>query len=200
MTSTNTLAQRERSALAELLLQVGPDAPTLCEGWTAKDLVAHLVVRESRPDAAAGMGLPFLAGHLERTMAAVTADGFEQAVRRFRDGPPRFSAFSLPGADGLANTTEHFIHHEDVRRAQPGWEPRNLSDDDQAQLWDAARTMGRMATLRRADGVVLVVPDGPRAKVSGARGTGRVMVVTGLPSELLLWVSGREDHARVSVT
>lgn len=36
-------------------LVAGPDAPTLGAGWKTRDLAAHLVVRESRPDAAAGV-------------------------------------------------------------------------------------------------------------------------------------------------
>ena len=195
-----TLAQRERQALCDLFLQVGPDAPTLCEGWVTHDLLSHLIIREGRPDAAAGMVLPFLKGHLESTAKAVLQPSFEAAVSRLRAGPPRFSAFALPGADERANTTEYFIHHEDVRRAQSSWEPREFSAPDQTTLWDAARTMGRLVTMRRYDGVVLVVPDGPRAKVSSARGSGKVQVVTGDPGELLLWISGREDHARVDIT
>src|SRR6202007_499940 len=56
-------ARRERSALVETLRRVGPDAPTLCEGWTTRDLAAHLVVRERRLDATPGITIPFLAGY-----------------------------------------------------------------------------------------------------------------------------------------
>src|SRR5690606_24047731 len=38
-------ARAERHALADLLMAVGPDAPTLCAGWTTAHLAAHLVVR-----------------------------------------------------------------------------------------------------------------------------------------------------------
>src|SRR5258708_22606003 len=59
-------ASDERAALCALLKETGPDAPTLCEGWRTNDLAAHLVLRERRPDAAAGlMGGP-LAGHTRR--------------------------------------------------------------------------------------------------------------------------------------
>ena len=61
-----TLARDERLALCALLDQTGPQAPTLCEGWTTGDLAAHLVLREHRPDAGAGvMGGP-LAGYTRR--------------------------------------------------------------------------------------------------------------------------------------
>ncbi len=55
------LARSERAALCDLALQVGADRPTLCEGWTVKDLVVHLLVREGSP-AAVGIVVPPLAG------------------------------------------------------------------------------------------------------------------------------------------
>ena len=64
MRSTGTsLVKLERSALADTLEQIGPNQPTLCTGWRTQDLLAHLVVRERRPDAAAGILIPFLAGY-----------------------------------------------------------------------------------------------------------------------------------------
>ena len=42
--------QSERKALADLLAALGPDAPTLCTGWETRDLAAHIVLRERRPD------------------------------------------------------------------------------------------------------------------------------------------------------
>src|SRR4029453_11831870 len=57
-------ARRERRELADLLLAVGPDAPPLCAGWTARDLAAHLVIRERRPDATVAGLIPPLAGRV----------------------------------------------------------------------------------------------------------------------------------------
>ena len=48
----------ERRHLAALLRRVGPDAPTLCEGWVTRDLAVHLIERDSRPDLIAGTVLP----------------------------------------------------------------------------------------------------------------------------------------------
>lgn len=59
-------ARSERHALCDLFMEVGPDAPTLCGEWTTRDLAAHLVVRESRPDAAAGILLKAAASHGDR--------------------------------------------------------------------------------------------------------------------------------------
>ena len=58
-------AQDERSELCDLLVDLGPDEPTLCEGWTTADLAAHLVVRERRPDSGPGIVWPPLAGYTD---------------------------------------------------------------------------------------------------------------------------------------
>ena len=69
-----TLARDERLDLCALLDQTGPQAPTLCEGWATRDLAAHLVLREHRPDAGAGvMGGP-LAGYTRRVQRGLAAD------------------------------------------------------------------------------------------------------------------------------
>lgn len=61
-----TAASRERAALVNTMRAVGPDGATLCVGWTTRDLAAHLVLRERRPDAAAGILVPALAGYTAR--------------------------------------------------------------------------------------------------------------------------------------
>ena len=188
-----SLAQAERHHLADLLLTVGPDAPTLCEGWTTADLAAHLVVRERHPTAALGMGLSPLASHLENTMERVKAGGYAASVELVRNGPPAL----LRAVDPAMNTSEFYIHHEDVRRAQPDWEPRTFDAADRAALWRSARQLASFAVRGHSGGLVFVVPDGPRAKV---RAGSPVTVVTGEPGELLLWMTGRREHARVQVS
>jgi uncharacterized protein (TIGR03083 family) len=42
---STSLLRKERQALCDTLTELGPDAPTLCEGWTTADLAAHLMVR-----------------------------------------------------------------------------------------------------------------------------------------------------------
>jgi uncharacterized protein (TIGR03085 family) len=171
-------ANSERHQLADLLLRVGPDEPTLCVGWTTRDLAAHLVVRERRPDAAAGMLLPPLRGHGERVRLAKAAEPFERIVEQVRN-PPWWSPVSNPLTDELANAGEFFIHHEDVRRAGAGWEPRDLTREHDAALWRGARFAGKMA-LRR-------VGDDPQVTLRGSAG------------ELALFLSGRQGAARVEI-
>ena len=112
-----TAAQRERAALVETMRAVGPDAPTLCGDWTTRDLAAHLVVRERRLDATAGVVVPFLAGYTAKVQREVTqATDWDELLDKIASGPPLYSPFKL--IDPVANMGEMFIHHEDVRRAQ----------------------------------------------------------------------------------
>lgn len=188
-------ARSEREALADLLLALGPDAPTIDEGWTTRDLAAHLVVRERRPDAAGGIVLPPLRGYAEQVRVALAARPFRELVEMVRH-PPLWSPVSNPVTDGLANTVEFFIHHEDVRRAQPNWRPRSLPDGHQAALWRRGVPLGRLA-LRRFRATVLLQAPGVGEATAGAGGD-RVRLV-GEPAELLLFLSGRQRVARVQV-
>ncbi len=137
--------------MCALLEETGPQAPTLCEGWTTLDLAAHLVLREHRPDASIGiLGGP-LAGYTRRAQEAIASrTPFPELVTTIRNGPPLLSVFGLPGVDERANVIEYFVHHEDVRRAQPDWEPRDLSPGLSEVLWQrlrAARFMLRKAPV-----------------------------------------------------
>ncbi|MEJ3747763.1 TIGR03085 family metal-binding protein [Actinomycetes bacterium KLBMP 9797] len=188
-------AQSERQALADLFLTVGPEAPTLCEGWTARDLAAHLVVRERRPDAAAGILLGPLHRHSERVRLALATKPYPELVGLVRR-PPWWSPVSNPLTDAAANTMEFFIHHEDVRRGRPGWRPRALPRGLEEALWRQARRVARLA-LRRVRAAVLIQAPGYGETTVGAGGE-RVRLV-GAPGELVLFLSGRQRAARVQV-
>ena len=134
-----TAAQRERSALVDTLRIVGPDAPTLCAGWTTRDLAAHLVVRERRLDATPGISIPFLAGYTAKVQnQTARSSSWDDLVEMVASGPPVYSPFKL--LDSVANLGEMFIHHEDVRRAVDGWQPRVLDELDRRCAGSAARS------------------------------------------------------------
>lgn len=190
-----TVAQRERAALVEAMRATGPDAPTLCAGWTTRDLAAHLVVRERRLDAAPGILVPQLAGYTERVQQQVTdSTDWTTLLDRIASGPPLLSPFKL--LDPLINVAEMFIHHEDVRRAQPGWEPRNLDDETANAVARQVSTMARMTMSRSPARVALTTPEG---RTLATAGKGPAVTVTGAPGELLLFIAGR-DQARVEFT
>ncbi|MGH3302974.1 MAG: TIGR03085 family metal-binding protein [Streptosporangiaceae bacterium] len=198
-----THARNERTALCDLLTELGPDQPTLCNGWQTGDLAAHLVLREHRPDAGAGvMGGP-LAGYTRRVQGRLRArTPFPRLVELIRTGPPRLSMFALPGMDERANLVEYFVHHEDVRRAQPDWQPREIGLDLADELWRRLR-LARLLLRRAPVGVELVRSDG-RAAGDGtsrvritARARTPVVTVAGTPAELTVWTMGRTSAARV---
>jgi uncharacterized protein (TIGR03085 family) len=167
---------------------VGPDAPTLCGDWTTRDLAAHLVVRERRLDATPGIAVPFLAGYTDKVQRQVAASAeWDELLDKIASGPPIFSPFKI--LDPVANMGEMFIHHEDVRRAQTGWEPRPLDDA-------TARALGRglpiMARLTLAKAPARVSMRTPQGKHVASVGRGQAITVTGEPPELLLFISGRD--------
>jgi uncharacterized protein (TIGR03085 family) len=188
-------ARNERRALADLLIAVGPDAPTLCEGWTTRDLAAHLVVRERRPDSVIGVLVPQFAGHTDRVRLAEAAKPYPQVVDEVRN-PPWWSPISNPLTHEVVNLLEFFIHHEDVRRAGADWQPRTLGSEHQRALWAATKLTAKMG-LRK-----LHVPVSVRAPgfgtIQAGDGTPQATLV-GEPGELALFISGRQRAARVQV-
>ncbi len=204
---TMRYARDERLALCALLDQVGPREPTLCAGWDTLDLAAHLVLREHRPDAGLGLlGGPLAARTRRLQQRLADRVSYQNLVETIRTGPPRLSFFGLPGADERINLVEYFVHHEDVRRAQPGWEPRRLDQGLAEALW---RRLGMAKfVLRKAPvGVELARDDRPEPGEPGtapgarvritARARTPVVTVTGSPAELTMWALGRTSAARV---
>jgi uncharacterized protein (TIGR03085 family) len=174
------------------LRAVGPDAPTLCEGWNTRDLAAHLVVRERRLDATLGIAVPFLADYTAKVQNKIAqSTGWDDLVEMVAAGPPIYSPFKL--LDPVANLGEMFIHHEDVRRAVNGWQPRVLDVSIAAPLRRQLGLMSRMMLSKLPAQVVLQTPAGEQIARGGR---GDAVTVTGEPQELLLFAAGR-DAVRV---
>ncbi|MFI6283673.1 TIGR03085 family metal-binding protein [Streptomyces sp. NPDC051018] len=192
----STHAKRERLLLADLLETAGPDAPTLCDGWRTRELAAHVVVRERRPDAAGGILLPVLKNRLERVQAEFAAKPYEELIQLIRTGPPRMSPYGIKQVDEAANTVEFYVHTEDVRRAQPDWTPRPLDRVFEDALWARLEKAARLLGRRSPVGLVLRRPDGQTAVAH--RGA-PVVTVTGEPGELTVFAFGRQDVARVEL-
>ena len=190
-----SFAQKERERLAHLLLEVGPDAPTLNEGWTTQDLAVHLLIRESKPAAAPGIFVDALSGITEKETQKQKSRPYEDVVREWAAGPPVW----LKPLNRAMNTSEHFIHHEDVRRGGGVVEPRDFSQAVNRELFALAKRFGTL-TLRKAPvPVILTPPSMPPATLGDRAGVAQrgdqVLRVSGEPGELLLWVSGREAAA-----
>ena len=190
------LAQAERAALCDLLLDVGPEAPTLCEGWTAAHMAAHLVLRERRPDVGLGLVLPgpfarHAARATERTAGQVP---FERLVARIRSGPPRLIRL----VDGPMNIVEFFVHLEDVRRATDDWTPRAGLDDLQDALWPFQKSGTKLRTRRVKDVELWIAR--PGGEPMAVRTGGRQVTATGDPGELTMFFFGRRDQSHVELT
>lgn len=185
-----TLAAGERRELCDLMDQLGPDAPTLCKGWATRDLAAHLVIRERRVDAAPGILLPVLAGYTARVQRSAAQQPWADLVDLVRNGPPPWSPYALPGLGDKINTMEFFVHHEDVRRAQTGWEPRPADSRRAAALWALLGRAARVLYRHSPVGLVLRTPDGLERTV---RGGDRSVTLIGSIDELTLHAFGREQ-------
>lgn len=187
------MAQRERRRLCAELRRVGPDGPTLCEGWAARDLAAHLFVRERRPLAAVGIAVAPFASRTEQAMEDVLQrEGFEGVVRRVEEGPPLL----LRPLDEQINLVEMFVHLEDVRRASGEVAPR---DDAalEAALRVALRRGARLLTRSlRGVGLRVVFPDGTELRARPGRPEA---VLEGPAGEVLLYLFGRRAVARVGL-
>jgi uncharacterized protein (TIGR03085 family) len=183
-----TAAQRERAALVQTMVGVGPDAPTLCDGWKTRDLAAHLVIRERRLDATPGIMVPFLAGYTEKVQDKLAqSKSWDELLALVSSGPPLYSPFKL--LDPVANLGEMFIHHEDVRRAAVNWQPRVLDSSTAGLLRRQLALMSRLMLRTMPARVVLRTPAGEQI---ASAGRGDTVTVSGDPQELLLFVAGRD--------
>jgi uncharacterized protein (TIGR03085 family) len=162
----------------------------LCQGWLTADLAAHLVVRERRPDSGPGIVWPRLAGYTDKVRIAVRdRTPWEELVETVRRGPPLL----LRPFDGPMNTVEYFIHVEDVRRAQDGWEPRPLPPELADALW--AR-VGPGGMAKKVPATVVITSPG---RVDKVRGSGPRLTLAGDPGELSLFGAGRQGATRVEI-
>jgi uncharacterized protein (TIGR03085 family) len=103
----------------------------------------------------------------------------------------------VPKVDVIVNTVEYFVHHEDIRRAQPEWTPRPLGADEEKLLWSMVRMAGKRMTRNAPVGVTI------ESSVTGSRAvlkeSSPAVTVRGLPSEVTLFVFGRQPEARVEL-
>ena len=199
-----TLARTERAALADLLAELGPDQPTLCEGWDTADLLAHLLIRERRPDAALGVVIPRLAGWTAHVSAEFKKQPWAEQIQLLRSGPPSYVPLAWGPVDAKVNGMEMFIHHEDVRRGQPDWQPRTLDEDTRRELLPMIcsplvlrrlRKVGLPVTARLTDQPgqlempIILVPSTNLDVIDAAPG----VIVRGSVDDVLLWLSGRSE-------
>jgi len=187
----------ERKQLANLLDELGPDAPTLLDPWTTRDLASHLVLREHDLIAAPGLVVPGVWSRFaERRRKALALRDFVWLVDTIRSGPPR-GFFRMNWVRRLPNLNEFFVHHEDVRRAN-GLAPRSNSPAVDAALWRNLSCAPWLLARRLRDTGLELEWAGTGKTLRVRRGKPAARIV-GLPGELLLYLFGRQCAARVEV-
>lgn len=190
-----TWHETERDWLAEALRAADPHDATLCEGWQARHLAAHLVLRE-QPTTAVGALRGGVAAAVERLAATATDPaGYAALVDRFATPPARWSPLTWAG--DAVNASEYFIHTEDVRRGTGTRTPRELPEGLVEVLWSQLVRMAPLRLRRLGPGVVLVRDDDVRSAVHAPRAGRGSVVLRGAVGELVLAVSGRLQAADV---
>ncbi len=189
----------EREALCSLMLALGPDAPTLCQGWSTTDLAVHLVIREHKLLAATGIvfGGPF-AVVLHRATDRMKMEPFPKLVATIRSGPPLW----LRPFDRAMNLMEFYVHHEDVRRGNGDTTPRPESEtallDD--ALWKLLGRSGRLLTRKLGSvGLTLRRSDISHQTEVPARTGSPAATMSGRPGELVLYLMGRKSAAHIKL-
>lgn len=185
-----TFAQRQRAALIDLMRDLGPFAATLNEGWQTQDLAAHLYVREHRPVALLGIGMERFQELTQRIQnEELHSRGFDGLLDELKT-----TGWVMRPLDKLVNTSEYYIHHEDVLRANG--RSQTLSADEQQELWPIAKMLARKTQLKLKQRLVLKRTD-TGDEVPMGQGTLTVHL-EGLPSELLLLLSGRDADVKTT--
>lgn len=195
-----TAATAERLALCDLFDEVGPDAPTLCGDWTTRDLAAHLVVRERRPDGAIGIVAPPLASYGEKVRRGEAARPWPELVEQVRSGPPWWSPTRIDAVDRLFNTIEFFVHHEDVRRTGDNWTARDLGDELRTDLVSALSRGAPLLVRSAPVGITLRIDDDSgESDVIVARDGSPAVTISGSIGEVTLYLYGRRDQSNVEL-
>jgi len=191
------LLARQQAICCSVFDSVDACAPTLCEGWTAFDLAAHLDALCRDPLSWPGIGSPLFApltahraGRLQRRL------GYSGLVDRLRRRSPVIPLFALdPLAGWLHHLGEWFVHTEDIRRANEL--PRGSSEPDLDEaLWHRVQPAARILYRRQGRGLLLRHTDGRTAEVVIGPNP---LVVAGDPADLIVYVY-RGEAASLSIS
>lgn len=197
---SKALAHAERKTICDLFEALGPDHPTLCEGWSNFHMVAHLVVREWNPVASLGIVAAPLHGlHDGAIERAMHKRSYDDLVARIRKGAPPW----WKPVEGLTNFGEYFVHVEDVRRGAGDHTPRPRDEIAaiEADLWSMLAKSAKLA-VRKAKGIGVDLVDdlGDVHHVRPAPEGAGTATITGRPGEIQLYLMGRRDAAQVELS
>jgi uncharacterized protein (TIGR03083 family) len=191
MADTMGMARAERAEMAGFLVGLTPeqwDAPTLCDGWRVRDVVAHVYGYEdvgfsgfvARLVRAGMNGDRANAATLDEQSGLSPAELTERAGRCLR---PRGFTTLFGGRIAL---TDCMIHQQDIRR--PLGLARHIPADRLAVALEFARTAPPIGARKRVAGLRLVATD-----LGWTAGDGPS--VEGPGEALLMAVAGRRGVA-----
>ena len=192
---TAELRDAQRDEFCQVLAMVPPDSPTLCAGWTAFDLAAHVWLLNHGPRSWLGIVLPPLAWFTTSEIRRVRQRfSYAGLVEEIRTGPASLKCMPTDSWEDHRHALgEYFIHTEDVRR--PNRLPRQEISAELAEaLWQRLRVAARQ--LHPLASWEFLTPQGGHGRIGRGTITKRI---TGTPDELILWTYGRTDAARVEV-
>lgn len=183
------LARRERERFAELLAGLTDeqwDAPSLCAGWSVRDVAAHTVAYLGQSLSALVLNMARARGDVDRLNARIHPDlpaaSLVELMRR--DTEPSGTAALYGGRVALI---ECLVHQQDICR------PLGLDVAVPADALRVSLSYARISPViggaRRTRGLRLVATDMDWSAGSGAE-------VTGPGQALLLAMAGRIDAVR----
>jgi uncharacterized protein (TIGR03083 family) len=181
------LARDERADFAAFLATLSPeqwDAPTLCEGWRVRDVVAHVISYEQL--SMRGLAGRFVKGRFlpDRVNAVGVAEYQrrrpEELLALLKD---HIEPQGLTAAfGGMIALVDGLIHHQDIRR--PLGMPRDIPPERLLPALRGALTAPVIRGFSRVRGVRLVATD-----VGWSTGSGPE--VRGPAEALLMTIAGR---------
>lgn len=181
----------ERRRVARLVEGLSPQqlaAASLCEGWTVRDVAAHLLMPLVTPMPKVVLAMALSGFEFDRANRRLTAAVVQRSVdeiiaglREKADHP-----FKPPGMSHAAPLTDLLVHQQDIRRPL-GLAPDLVTERLEICLGavaDAAERGGMLVSKGTVEGLRLEATD-----IDWSRGEGHVVRGTG--EVLLMVLSGR---------
>ena len=183
---------QERLALADTLRTLTPEQwehPSLCEGWTVKDVAAHIIT--GHPQTGVGTMVGLLARNIGRGYNTMIYRETKRVSARMTpdDVLADFERFATSRCKALTTTTveplvDAIVHHQDIIR------PLGLRHDPDPEA--AAVAADRLRLLRWLMGTRKTLRDVRMVATDVDWDRGRGAVVQGPMRELLMLCAGRE--------
>ena len=179
------MARAERADLAAYLATLTPDqwrTPSLCDGWSVKDVVGHMISYEEL--STVGLIRRFAKGRIMHANQ-VGVDEFAalnpEELLTFLNNHLRPRGLTA-GFGGMIALVDGTIHHQDIRRALG--HPRTIPVDRLRWILQRVPTNPRLGAWRRIRGLQLTAAD-----VDWTHGSG--LEVIGSGEALMMAMAGR---------